>query len=216
MSVVPLILSGDDQTIVTSQNEFQSKNGIDGNVIYINQLDSTQLTNDYEANSSYDFRVGAEYRDHRDIHKTELEDEGTIKLLPRSAVVIQTEEYVHFPKNRFGQILPKVGLLQHGISNTTSKIDPGYHGNLNITIFNLGQRTILLKRGQKFCSLVIHEILPGSRPYDKQPKRIEGRQNDGKLKNFRDTIEANGPFIAAFALVVSIIIGIVQLITIIM
>lgn len=216
MSIVPLILSGDDQTIVTSQKDFQLKNGIDGNVIYINQLDSTQLHNDNEANSSYDLRVGAEYRDHRDIHKLELGEGGTIKLLPRSAVVIQTEEHVHFPKNRFGQILPKVGLLQDGISNTTSKVDPGYHGNLNITIFNLGQRTIHLKRGQKFCSLVIHEILPGSRPYDKQPKRIEGRNNGGNLKNFRDNIEANGAFIGAAALVVSIILAIVQLYALIM
>ena len=50
----------------------------------------------------------------------------------------------------FGYIVPKVSLLQDGVSNTLSKVDPGYHAPLVVTVFNLGQKEIELHQGDPF------------------------------------------------------------------
>ncbi|MGM0788856.1 MAG: dCTP deaminase domain-containing protein [Bacillota bacterium] len=104
-------------------------------------LDEEKLNNINDANTSSDLAIGDEYRDHREGRSTHLNDGDTITLEPGGAVVIQTQEWIRFPKTRFGQILPKVKLLEDGISNTTSKIDPGYIVFLTITLFNLGKTT---------------------------------------------------------------------------
>ncbi|MFC4321031.1 dCTP deaminase domain-containing protein [Litchfieldia salsa] len=203
MSIVPFVLSGVNKSIVTKTANFN----LNGQCILIKNLDEEQINNADDTNISYDLRVGCEYRDHRDLNKTDLNEDGTIKLLPGTAVIIETLEYVHFPEHRFGQILPKVGLLQVGISNTTSKIDPGYNGNLLITVFNLGKRTEFLKRNQKFCSLIVQEVGPGVRTYDKDPKKLPGRSKTSIIRNLRDGIDSNAGSIATGALLISAILA---------
>src|SRR5690242_5213260 len=132
MAVIPLIR---DETVVSARDLFHR----DREQVLILNLDESQLrpeTKD-ESNVTYDLRVGDEYRDHRDTGKTDTGEHGRIVLFPSSAVIIQTLEHVHVPKFRFGYIVPKVSLLQQGISNTSSKVDPGYEGPLLVTVFNL-------------------------------------------------------------------------------
>jgi len=117
-------LNGSNRTIVESRQEYEDANGLDGDVIFIQNLDTSQILDTQSSNASYDLRVGNEYRDHRDSGKIELPDGDKICLQPGSAVIIETIESVQFPKSRFGHIVPKVSLLQNGLSNTASKIDP--------------------------------------------------------------------------------------------
>ena len=146
MSVVPLIRG---KTVVESRGEFDAAGGMKGYKILIKPLDEKQLLLNAkdESNLTYDLRVGDEYKDHRYKGKADVGEEG-IKLRPNSAVIIQTLEHVHLPKFRFGYIVPKVKLLQKGISNTSSKVDPGYDGRLLVTVFNLGSKTETLHKGQ--------------------------------------------------------------------
>jgi dCTP deaminase len=135
--------------------------------------------------------IGDEYRDHRDVGKTELLEGDRIILHPGAAVIIETAEFVHFPRTRFGHIVPRVSLLQVGISNTSSKIDPGYHGKLLITVFNLGKKKVELKKGTPFCTLYVLEIADGVRVYERDPKRIVGGPKRGFFRSLRDYIETN-------------------------
>jgi hypothetical protein len=101
MSVFALISSGHDRNVVDSDQAFQDARGLEGRTLLIKNLDPNQLSSPsaaQDANTSYDLRVGQEYRDHRDIGKSELLQEEELKLLPGSAVVIETEESVHFPR----------------------------------------------------------------------------------------------------------------------
>ena len=213
MSIVPFILDGNNKTVVKSQEEYYEAGSINGDVIFIENLDTSQILDTESSNASYDLRVGDEYRDHRDSGKTDLLSNGKISLQPGSAVIIETAELVHFPKSRFGHVVPKVSLLQQGLSNTSSKIDPGYTGKLSITVFNLGKRTVELKQGQVFCTLYVLDVGQGVLPYTKPPKRIAGNPKTSLLNELRDFIETNQTYftiILTIATIVQIVLPLVK------
>ena len=138
MSVIALTASGPEPSVVMSNDAFSRE----GPAILIQNGDIGQLgPSAGDCNATYDLRVGQRFRDHRSQEGQDLGPADEIRLLPGNAVIIQTEELVKFPKWRFGQILPKVSLLQVGIANTPSKVDPGYEGHLLVTAFNHGRRT---------------------------------------------------------------------------
>ena len=152
---------------------FQAASGFEGNALLIFNLDKPQLSST-SSNVSYDLRVGNEYRGHRDAEKTELPEGGELVLHPGNAVLIQSEEVVFLPRKLFGYVVPKVSLLQQGVTNTLSKIDPGYNGPLIVTLFNLGKVDLHLKRCDYFCSIVLHTVADGAALYNKPGKRITG------------------------------------------
>jgi hypothetical protein len=118
MSVVPLIL---DKSIVDTQNAFQSGGGVYGHALLVLSLERSQLLSTKSSNVSYDMRVGSKYRGYRDPNDTDLGLGKEILLRAGDAVLIQTEETLHVPQSLFGYVVPKVGLLQSGLSNTLSK-----------------------------------------------------------------------------------------------
>jgi deoxycytidine triphosphate deaminase len=150
-----------------------------------------------ECNTSYDLRVGSLYRDHRDNEGRTLSEGQSIELLPGQAVIIETEEEVQFPRGIFGHILPKVSLLQKGIANTPSKVDPGYSGHLLITAFNHGKQTVHLKRRERFCSLYLLSVDGDARPYNKGGKQILGGRG---VKHWRDNLEVHIPWLLLLSL----------------
>jgi deoxycytidine triphosphate deaminase len=190
MSIIPLIRNINHRTVAVSEEEFSQAGGIDGTAVLIRSLDETQLAPG-NPNVSYDLRVGPEYRDHRNVGKKDLNRGDEIVLLPGAAVIIQTEEDVHFPRSMFGYIVPKVTLLQRGISNTVSKVDPGYNGPLLVSLFNLGKETVPIKRGEPFCSISIHQVLSGAVLYNGPAKRIVGEAGRRTWQRLTDKLEAN-------------------------
>jgi dCTP deaminase len=91
----------------------------------------------------------------------------------------------------FAYIVPRVEWLQKGVSNTSSKVDPGYNGRLLITLFNLGQKKQAVNRADRFCSLVVHDVGPNAVLYDKDAKKISGVGHRRVWQKIRDEIEAN-------------------------
>lgn len=202
MSVIALTSNGPDPSVVTSSDAFDRE----GSAILIQNGDAEQLGADAnDCNATYDLRVGQVFRDHRSGGGQELGVSGKIDLLLGNAVIIETEEYVEFPKWLFGQILPRVSLLQQGVANTPSKVDPGYKGNLLVTAFNHGKRTVSLHRGDRFCSLHVFDIGGAVRAYDKPGKRISGpRQATGWRRHARDWIDANVPTVTLIQTVLTL------------
>jgi dCTP deaminase len=199
MPVIPWI---EETTFVRSQIKFSEGNGVHGSRILISNFDDKQF-GEGETNACYDLRVGLRYRDHRKSDVYAVGEEFT--LVAGTAVVIETEEEFHFPKTRFGYVVPKVGMLQQGVSNTMSKVDPGYHGPLLITVFNLGQKDVPIKRLDRICALVVHDVDKGIVPYDKPAKQLPGRA-PWKLRpgQWLDRLQERTALIALLALIVSI------------
>ena len=111
MTVIPLVKEvkdGHGPTVVDTVSIFDAT----GTAVPIQHLDEKQLKDDSKtSNVCYDLRIGPKFRDHREAHVRDLGDNGEIVLLPGMAVIIQTEEEVHFPNNCFGLIMPRVSLL---------------------------------------------------------------------------------------------------------
>ncbi len=204
MAVIPLILDGETRTVVKNKEDFEKLcGGREGHTVLITDLDDTQFADSRDSNVTYDLRVGPKYRDHRGTHVYDLGEKGEILLRPGGAVIIQTEEQLCVPRTMFGQIVPKVTLLQKGISNTSSKVDPGYTGPLLITVFNLGKRSEPLRRKDRLCTLCFFKVGDGARLYNKAPKAIDNpEQQPPRGRRIWDWIRNNQPnlmFIVAVA-----------------
>jgi dCTP deaminase len=200
MSVVPLKLG---ESVVDTEDKFQEAGGFEGNALLIFNLDGTQLPG-ASSNVSYDLRVGSEYRGHRDAEKTELLEGRELILRPGNAMLIQSEEVLFLPRKLFGYVVPKVTLLQKGVSNTLSKIDPGYNGPLIVTLFNLGKKDLRLKRHDPFCSIVLHTVADGAALYNKPGKRITGNPREPLWPSVKNWIDANKTWLT---LLMSLILG---------
>ncbi|WP_375766967.1 hypothetical protein NR798_35540 [Archangium gephyra] len=205
MSVIPFILDGLTPTVVCTEDDFNKHGHRNGEAILIEGIDKNQISifkpkglksedsesedsesedvkakelkakNAQEANTSYDLTVGDQYLNLSDNSLSGIDDKHPIHLKPGEAVIIRTAEFVHFPVTRFGNILPKVTMLHQGLSNTSSKVDPGYKGHLSITVFNLGKRTVEITHKQPFCTLYVldvHNAKEDAKPYSKISKGL--------------------------------------------
>jgi dCTP deaminase len=214
MSVIPFVLNGSSKTVVENSQEYVQAGEIEGKVIFIRNLQRSQLIDTRSSNVTYDLRVGDEYRDHRDTNKTELPDGEGVRLDPGAAVIIETMEEVGFPKSRFGHIVPKVTLLQQGISNTSSKIDPGYRGNLLITVFNLGKKTVFLKKGEPFCTLYVLDVGPDVIAYDKKGKKLPGSPKPKNLfVSITDYLERNSTLLNVLLTLLTAVLTVVTIVS---
>ena len=210
MCVVALTIEGANPTVVTDAARFD----LGRNAILIQELDEQQLRLETrDSNVSYDLRIGSRYRDYRDMEPRTLQPDGFIEIPPRSAVIIRTQEHVHFPGCMFGHIVPKVSLLQRGIANTPTKIDPGYNGALLITTFNHGSRAVKLKVGQPFCSMFVMRAVGDVRPYARQGKDLEGEPRPDWRRAVRDFLDRNAAAIQGLHGLVTIALALYVMLT---
>jgi dCTP deaminase len=207
MAVIPLVLG---KTVVTTEQAFEDSEGRQGSALLIRNFDNEQLKEN-APNLSYDLRVGAEYKDHRDGWKRDVlendPENNHVDLLPGGAVIIETEENLHLPKGMFGYLVPRVEWLQQGISNTSSKVDAGYNGRLLVTLFNLGRKKVSLPRRERFCSLVIHSVGSDVVLYDKDAKKISGVGHRRLWQKLRDGIEANRTIVELALIVATLLLA---------
>jgi dCTP deaminase len=208
MAAIPLIVEGPAKTVVDTEPAFHEAGGREGEVIFIRPLDRTQLYDpeSQDSNTTYDLRVGPRYRHPREEKETPLFHDMAIRISPGASVIIETEEYVELPRKMFGLIIPKVTLLQRGLSNTSSKVDPGYPGHLQVTVFNLGNTTEELKRLDKFCALCIFQVSGGAKLYEKGEQRTLSQPKDKFLKRLANSYQRyGGSPVSTLAFITSII-----------
>jgi dCTP deaminase len=208
MSVVALTAEGDSLSVLTERQSFDPN----GKAILIVGADQSQLSlQSADCNISYDLRVGELYRDHRYKDNRTIGDHESIAIQSGMAVIIQTLEEVVFPKWRFGQIVPKVSLLQEGLANTPTKIDPGYSGKLLITVFNHGKLLVELGIGKRFCSMFVLTVEGAIRPYNKPGKHLTGRVRRDIFRKLMDKLEARPTLVSAGIALIAVAVSIVAL-----
>lgn len=125
----------------------------------------------------YDLRVGQTYitsdipEVRRDLKKGEI-----ITIRPNTTALISTLEWIRMPKDKTltGLIESKVSMVSRGLSHISTTVDPDYWGELLIAVHNHSVQDILLKYGERFCTIVFfRNETPSTRPCDRQPGRLD-------------------------------------------
>lgn len=101
--------------------------------------------------SSYDLRVGKEAQS---VTFGKLSSNfSELELQPNECVNIKTLEYIALPTNMTGFIHSKVGMVLDGLAHVSTKVDPGFFGNLMIAVYNNANRPLKLSVEEAFCAI---------------------------------------------------------------
>lgn len=148
--------------------------------------------------ATYDLRVGR--RALKSLRKGEkgplinLEEARVLQIGTGEFVEIMTMERVRLPKNLCGRMGIRSYFTRKGlVSFVGPQVDPGFKGNLVISLFNTGPRPLVVKYGEPFCSIEFHELAtPCEKPYS---GAYQG-QDDFPSDNIEFVIGAKGVTIA--------------------
>ena len=99
--------------------------------LVIDPLDETSLNP-----AGYDLRLSAE-----------------VALAPSEHRLVATMERVELGRDLVGILHVRSSLAREGILASLALVDPGFRGQLTISLFNSGRKMIQLKAGERFVQL---------------------------------------------------------------
>lgn len=95
----------------------------------------------------------------------------TVKMEPGDAPQPWSLEYFEFPDNIAGMVTGRssVGRDRVIVHKTAGWIDPGFEGQLQFEMKNLGDETQVLEEGDRVAQIIFFQLIePAARPYDGQ------------------------------------------------
>jgi dUTP pyrophosphatase len=87
--------------------------------------------------------------------------EDSVTIQSREVMMISTGIRLSIPPGYEGQVRPRSGLaLKHGIGllNSPGTIDSDYRGLVGVILFNFGENSFVIKRGDRIAQLVICKV----------------------------------------------------------
>ncbi|MBI5244187.1 MAG: hypothetical protein HY922_11015 [Elusimicrobia bacterium] len=81
-----------------------------------------------------------------------------LKIQPNTCRVIETAEVFTVPDNVFGVICSRASIASRGLYVANAKVDPLYVQPLKLVVFNTTKQTIILKKGEAFCSVFFAKL----------------------------------------------------------
>ncbi|MBA7501435.1 dCTP deaminase, dUMP-forming [subsurface metagenome] len=127
---------------------------------------------------SYDLCVGNEAFTLRTKRKISIDEKKEVIIEPSDVFLILTQEYIGLPCDFAGSVMPRFSFVREGIIQSMTKIDPTWHGKIVVAIVNHSRNPFQLKKGQPFCTLVIHRLdKPCSRILNSQDTRELGKES---------------------------------------
>jgi dUTP pyrophosphatase len=79
-----------------------------------------------------------------------------VALEPGVARAVGTGIAIELPPGYEAQVRPRSGLaLKHSITVNFGTLDPGYRGEIRVVMFNLGQSSYIVEKGDRIAQLVI-------------------------------------------------------------
>ena len=119
--------------------------------------------------------------------KSHLPDSGLDIFMPCDLIIssletktIGLEIAVSIPEGHAGILVPRSSIAQQGLLIQTSIIDPDYTGEIHLIITNCSKNDIVIKQGQRVCSLVAFSVLnPYLEVVKELPNTIRGNNGLG-------------------------------------
>ncbi|MEJ5292031.1 MAG: dCTP deaminase [Candidatus Methanosuratincola sp.] len=130
--------------------------------IYEGMLKIDPFSSECLSPSGYDLRAGLD-----------------VEIPSGSQTLVYTLERVELPSSIAGELFIRSSFAREGLMGSFAFVDPGFKGQLTISVANLGRREILISKGERFVQIVFNELnMPSSRPYS------------GKYQDSRGVVES--------------------------
>lgn len=107
---------------------------------------------------SYDLSVGNEVFALRTQQKISLSEKREVIIEPDDVFLVLTQEYIGLPRDFAASVKPRFCFVREGIFQSMTKIDPTWFGKIAVAITNRSKNRFQLKRGQAFCTLIVHRL----------------------------------------------------------
>lgn len=79
-------------------------------------------------------------------------------LGPLKHCLVATMERVELGRDLVGVLHIRSSLAREGMLASLALVDPGFRGQLTISLFNSGKKTIQLKAGERFVQMTLHRL----------------------------------------------------------
>ncbi len=129
--------------------------------------------------NSYEVRLGQKARFDSTGEELEVAENCFLEIEPGDFVSVESLEKLDFsaatlksigkPCGVFAWITPTTTMMREGFLFASTKVDAGFHGNLNWGIRNSSVKTVRLKHGERLFKLTFMELGP-----EEQPEKFYG------------------------------------------
>lgn len=138
--------------------------------------------------NSYELRLGNRVKFDSTGEEAEIPEGHFLEIQPGDFVTISSWEKLDFKRETFaalgkktnlmGLITPTTTMMREGFLFTTTKVDPGFRGNLNWGIRNSSIKAVRLKQGERIFKLTLYELAE-----DEVPEKLYGEQEQDSYQN---------------------------------
>ena len=98
-----------------------------------------------------------------------------IEITPHHQALVASIERVELSNNIAGILHLRSSLAREGLFASLALVDPGYHGQLTVSLYNAGARQVNLKRGERFIQLSLLRLTtPASQGYSGKYQNSRG------------------------------------------
>ena len=99
--------------------------------------------------------------------------------------LVATLERVELPDSLLGILHLRSTFAREGLIASLALVDPGFRGQLTVSLFNAGKKLVNIESGERFLQITFIELtLNANRPYDGQYQEslgvVESRRIDPK------------------------------------
>jgi dCTP deaminase len=103
--------------------------------------------------------------------------EGIITIPPMTQFFVSTVEYLGLPEDICAQLWLRTTWIRKGIIAGLGKVDAGFEGTLTFSGFNLSDREIDIRVGERFVQIVFERLCsPPEHPYEKRSGHYQGQR----------------------------------------
>lgn len=119
--------------------------------------------------------AGVDLRAHRDL-----------KLKPGQHGLTATSERVELSDNILGILHIRSSLAREGIVASLALVDPGFRGQLTVSLYNAGDRPVRIRKGERFVQLSLLRLgRPATEKYGGRYQESRGIVKSRRRQNLR-------------------------------
>jgi dCTP deaminase len=109
-----------------------------------------------------------------------------IRLRPKQQALVATIERVELSEDLVGILHIRSSLAREGLVASLALVDPGYRGQLTVSLYNAGDRSVSLRRGERFIQITLIRLdSPSTRKYSGKYQDSRGVVASRRRKNVR-------------------------------